>query len=65
MSSELLIIELRRIATALERIADNGELREWSLTALNTLEHGIALMKLEQLSEWEGVRSVIESYPEN
>jgi hypothetical protein len=58
MSNELLIIELRRIADALEKIAENDELREWSATALNAFQRGTELMSQsieidrQRVKEW-------------
>ncbi len=38
-------------------------LREWAAMALTVLQHGVELMPPDQLRQWEGVRSVIESAP--
>lgn len=37
---------------------------DWAKEAFDCLNHGVELMPVEQLSQWTGVRAVIESYPE-
>jgi uncharacterized protein YrzB (UPF0473 family) len=58
-----LIMELIRIANAVERMADNGELRDWSIAALAALKRGLELMPIERQDDWDDVKSVIASYP--
>ena len=36
---------------------------EWMRAAYDVLKEGIDLMPLEQLTRWDGVRALIESFP--
>jgi len=47
---------------ACERL-DHQELLAWSASAIECINLGVQLMTLEQLSQWEGVRGVLESAP--
>lgn len=58
-------IGLSKPAKKLKRLADDvKQMCEWAASAKACLDRGVELMPTHHISKWEGVRAVIESFPE-
>ncbi len=44
-------------------IASAPDLLAWTIDAFHVLQRGIELMPIEQLTQWDGVRAVLETCP--